>query len=229
LLLSQSAKPHFEPFWISVQPKWYEILRDQAVIEGAEEWQAISAALRNKPTWKYDVLRSGMRFTFLDSANPFKALIHQPDVPDIYRGVCFCAPIDSKLMYAVLAKLRMPTPIALTHLYIKCGRHGYDLGLARGHELVKLASLPYGELSGYDGINWEELSPGRQERLWGKLVASRKNLLEQNGWKAESMGDARPRSGRYSYLEHKYFNVAHGWLGQFYAVSPAEREIRVNS
>jgi hypothetical protein len=198
LVLLIRTEKAFQPYWIWIEPDWFELLHDRGVLQSREEWKAISSAIQEQPRWEYNVLRSGIRFVFLNSGSPFQSLIYRPDVQGFSSSVWYEERVDTQPIRAVLAKLRMPpSHIPNLHFYVRASADGYELGMTDGgirEERTKLALLPYVEFDVHR-IS-DTLSFGQRGKAMGEWRKKRDRALEANGWKLE-----------YEYLKHKYFTV----------------------
>jgi hypothetical protein len=68
-----AAEPaRFQPYWVSVMPRWYEILTDLKLISSPEDWRSLAKSFRSSPD--YNILRDGVAFTVIQQGGGEAAL-----------------------------------------------------------------------------------------------------------------------------------------------------------
>ena len=60
-----AVQEEFVPYWVSIQPKWHELLHDYNLINSESEWNEICDKRNSAPATEYSVLRIGITFTML--------------------------------------------------------------------------------------------------------------------------------------------------------------------
>lgn len=216
----------FSPFWVSVTPNWYELLRDFRIINNEEEWDQLGEKSGSVPSSEYNVLRSDIRFTVLrpqpDACLP--GLIYWNSRKTFVSEVDFEEGIEEiKLDHPSFEN--NPRLARSPEVFIKFGAKGYELGLAvleewwkqtcaedKTKEIAKtktgtdyltgttrlvVATLPYSEFRRY----FYQVNEKHERNTNAQLA--------QNGWKREEIDSELQLLGAPDEVKHKYFTVAH--------------------
>ncbi len=195
--------PHFEPYWVSIQPNWYQLLLDYGLIKDLEEWQQMASRLEHFPAWDYNVLRDGIRFTVLKPD-----LIYRDDRKNFSRYVKFEENIPEITFYTAAGQWPCQPSLSIDR-----DVGGYALRISAPDSLQNLQRDEKGHVTAA-WLPGEEFSfyredPGEvNQKRWDKLIASRDKRMRENEWKRE---ETRGWWGRDypSSIEHKYFTVYH--------------------
>jgi hypothetical protein len=195
--------PHFEPYWVQLEPNWYQLLLDYGLVKDLEEWQRILATFNQVPAPDYSVLRDGIRFTVL---NP--GLIYRNDHREFATHLNFTEPIgqisllssggwwyhpDLSIGFATLGsadgayKICVTAPDSAKHT---------DRD-ENGRAVVAL--LPWAEF----GIYREDRGDVKRLVKW---AAKRDKQVQEHGWtQDEAESDHRAPTC----IKHKYLTVQH--------------------
>jgi len=216
----------FQPFWVHVEPRWYELLYDNNLVSDKGEWEKIQQQVKNLMPSEYNVLRDGITFIVLKPSNgsSYPGLIYRSDLRQRHFGysgwlhlatqVDFCEPIREFI--------KKPTDwtgsFFAPEVFIKWGADGYDLGITldivdgRYPQRQTLAVLPYAEFGHYH-TPWEDFPFKKKWARWRKLRGKRKEALHQHGWKIQGEWEEDPELGHIRYcVEHRFFTVSHNAL-----------------
>lgn len=231
----------FTPYWVSVEPNWYQILADFKLIGSPEEWDSIQQRLEEEfPRREYHVLQRGLHFTVVQqSEDGARTLVYRDD------HKCFASKID---LWEELAPRKLPAskplepaPLEGVRFFMKFGYKdsrltnpiegiaGYDLGIrvaAKWWEGVK-ASCPKPIHEGHDlyDFDYVELTLARISRrefdlYWEpvdwedpeKRLDRHLKLIGEHRKKLNWVADETPGPPDWEFLEHKYFSVCHSEL-----------------
>jgi hypothetical protein len=137
LSASRRAESVFEPFCVSIHPKWYELLSDFKLIGGMEEWHRLREQAERVPASEYNVLRSGFLFTVIQPPSDqglLPGLTYWNNHKMFLSKVELSASIvEIKDVWPGLEEehpfLKHPRWAQLPEVYFKWGAGGYELGL----------------------------------------------------------------------------------------------------
>lgn len=230
-----AAKPagRFNPYYVRIDPNWYDLLIDFKLIDKPEEWHAIQKSFEGLPTTEYRVLRSGICFTVVHQSEDFeRTLVYS----DNHRA--FVSEVDFEEDVEPI-RVEHTNPFGEPNtcdvrLFMKSGGHGYNLGIrvpGRWWDQVKgacpkpikeidnhptgrveliLATISHREFDLY----WEpvEWSSTFYDKTAKQIRGRRDEQRQKLGWKTiehdadlgAELGIDFPES-----IEHKYFNVEH--------------------
>ncbi len=223
----------FSPYYVRVDPNWYQLLLDFKLISQPEEWHAIQSAVAELPISEYSVLRNGLCFTIIRQTEDFERIL-------IYRDnrQVFVSEVDfQEDMNSVKIKREHSIPGLREYnvrFMMKFGGDGYNLGIIvpdwwwdevkamcptplkqdqdypTGQVELILARISYREFDLY----WEpvEWSSTFYEKTSKQIRERRDEHRKKLGWKTvdhdsdlgAELGIDWPES-----IEHKYFNVEH--------------------
>ncbi len=62
----------FTPFYVRLQPNWYQILSDFKILRNVEEWHSVLKSVKRFPSSRYCVVRNCIFFTVLQVAEEFR-------------------------------------------------------------------------------------------------------------------------------------------------------------
>lgn len=193
----------FEPYFVSIEPKWYELLRDYKLVKD-EDWKAFSDKMNALSESEYHVLRQGFRFTVLKPL-PSNSLIYRDDRKHFHGNLDFRERIEE--IELLLPETKVPFSPSI---FVKWGSEGYDIGITTPEsfkksyhpldnlELVTVATLPYEIFRSY-------MTRSIDYGLLRINEKAQKTAVKKHGWKTEQH-DA-DLSDRPETFEHKYFWV----------------------
>jgi hypothetical protein len=228
----------FVPYWVSIRPKWPELLTDLKLIHDAAEWDAIQTALKQLPWYQYRVLRSGILFTVIQESQD-GTVIYRNDNEFFASSVYFRESL--KPIHTLGAGQASSDPSVrggnTVKFFTRLGNDGYDLGFEfidynwwdnvkdqcavkpieyRLRELI-LATIPYPEFATNYWQPSASATENNYEKAWGAWQKKANAMQEQRdkfGWKRVAFED-RPydRIDQNSVIiENKYFIVEHSGI-----------------
>jgi hypothetical protein len=224
----------FNPYYVTVTPKWFELVTDFKIIAGPNEWQGIQEYCSSLDRTEYSVLRDNIRFTVLQSEDYDRQLLHRSTTP--YHGY-FSTKIDCE---EDMNPLTLETDEHIERMFgkhvpgffMKSGADGYNLGISvpdRWWDKVKascpetlnvnqkhttgmveltLATIPYSE---FDVYWWPTEYDGSfydsaLPRIRSRIDEQRKKC----GWGTIKHSEIPELPIHYpDLIEHKYFTVEH--------------------
>src|SRR5579864_652096 len=131
-LLHVAPKPvrRFTAHYITVHPKWYEILADYKMVNGLEDWNKIEDSWQERPRSEYVFLRDGISLVIVSQSDDFERTLiyshnHHTFGSDIDIREDLCAvttPYDDTLMQERFGAFQ-------SDFFMKEGSGGYDVGI----------------------------------------------------------------------------------------------------
>ena len=87
-LLARRPAGRFSPYYVRVDPNWYDLLMDFKLTSKPEDWQAIRKSFEESPSTEYRVLRNGICFTVVHQSEDFERTLiyldnHQTFVSEV--------------------------------------------------------------------------------------------------------------------------------------------------
>lgn len=97
--IAEIARParrkRFSPYYVRVDPNWYDLLLDFKLISKPEEWHTLRESFETLPSTEYRVLRSGFCFTIVNQSEDFeRTLIYANHHQVFVSEVDFQAELD---------------------------------------------------------------------------------------------------------------------------------------
>jgi hypothetical protein len=229
LRVSSRLTEGFTPFFVSVRPNWYELLRDYKIVQTDEEsfwrktdeqWHQLQNKSEGTSTPKYSALRSDIFFTVLQPRHDayLPGLIYWDSRQRFVNEVEFEERIEEIKIEHPHLKGRLWSP----ELYFKPGIHGYELGLtvqegwwkqicAADEALAKIKA-DTNHLTGMTRLVVAILPFSEFDSYLRESEHNdrrRKKRLAERGWKREDPDPELALLGAPDCVEHKYFAIDH--------------------
>jgi len=205
--LTRKKKIEFSPFWIQIQPNWYQLLKDYRLIDD-DSWKRIGEKVekRYKERPGYNVLEDGITFTVLKSEGN-SDLVYNNNHATFHSDVDFRERISDIEMES--KRKLLPFSPAFS---VKWGIDGYKLSITTpesfekvfmvgdDNDLIEITTIPYGlfHMSKY------RFGVLKQKEL--------DKFIQKYGWTMKEQHSEESLAGWPRELEHKYFRVYYKYI-----------------
>jgi hypothetical protein len=236
-LLARRPAGRFSPYYVRVDPNWYDLLMDFKLTSKPEDWQAIRKSFEESPSTEYRVLRNGICFTVVHQSEDFERTLIYLD-----NHQTFVSEVD---LQEELEPIRIEPEDKLerefgrlnksdVRLFVRFGGDGYNLGIRvprrwwdkmktscpkpmeehadhpTGQVDLVLATISYREFDLYwEPVQW---SSTFYDKTAKQLRSRRDEQRTRFDWKTiEHDSDLGSELGIDwpESIEHKYFTVEH--------------------
>ena len=232
-LLARRPARRFSPYYVRVDPNWYDLLIEFKLIDKPDAWHAIQKSLKDLPSSEYRVIRSGICFTVVHQSEDFERTLIYLDNHQTFVSEVDLQEDVEPLRIESTDRFGEPNKCDV-HLFVRLGGDGYNLGVRApgwwwkevkascpkpikevadhptGQVDLILAVISYREFDLY----WEPVvwSSTFYDKTAKQIRSQRDEQRNKFGWKAiehdsdlgAELGIDWPES-----IEHKYFNVEH--------------------
>jgi len=235
LVLKPARK--FSPYYVRVDPNWYDLLIDFKLIHNPDAWHALQKSIKELPSTEYNVVRSGICFMVVQQLEDFERTLiylnnHRTFVSevDLEEDV---APLRIGRVDKISEAMGKPSKCDV-RLLVRFGADGYKLGIRVPSQwwnevkascpkpMKEVAHHPIGQIDlilavisyrEFD-LYWEpmEWSSTFYEKTAKRIRSQRDEQRGKFGWKTvEHDSDLGAELGIDwpESIEHKYFNVEH--------------------
>jgi hypothetical protein len=227
----------FSPYYVRVDPNWYDLLIDFKLIDGIDAWHAVRKFSEERPTAEYCVVRSGICFMVVQQSEDFERTLiylnnHRTFVSevDLEEDV---EPLRIGRIDKISEAMGKPSKCDV-RLLVRFGADGYKLGIRvpsqRWNEVKASCPKPTEEVADYPTgqvdlilaiISYREFDLYWEPVVWSSTFYDKnakqiRSLRDEQrgklGWKTlEHDSDLGAELGIDwpESIEHKYFTVEH--------------------
>ena len=216
----------FTPYYVSVLPKWYQLLPDFKLVNGLEEWRSIVDSAKSSNS----VLREGIWFTVIQQGEDLELPAVRGTLIYLNQHQQFTSKLRfSEDMVPIRIKREDDLSGALSEYQpVELFMDEYTLGIEvpdwwwrrvrgscptpveeyenplTGYVKLVLATIPYSEFDLYwqpTAATWHEYF----RNIVPKIKRRRDKQREELGWTTKERDDRREPE----YIDHRYFEVRH--------------------
>lgn len=197
------------PFWIRIEPKWYDLLKDYNLID-ENTWEPVLKTIQNDSNNEYNVLQKGIFFTIIYSGED-KELVYDNNRHTFHSMVNF----QERIKEIKIPNKEIDRFSYSPKLWVKTGMLGFDVGITTAEsfkkvimvgddmELIKITTIPYSIFH----MKRYRFGIAKQNQIEEQLT---KNGLSRNDNHEEFKKDVLFKVA--DILEHKYFTIQYDYI-----------------